>query len=152
LCVAFQHDDLLEMIGKCTCGRHTVDTGAENNGPLADKMRCHPSPLAVDARDAERRLYFSYNGSQTSSEASHGEDPAAMTDEPLIDAVALIEPHEAIWARAEAKWRGPPPLAMDPIVARLFVERGMDTNQKLNDWCTKMGMTRGCRPCCRRWR
>jgi hypothetical protein len=29
----------------------------------------------------------------------------------------------------------PPLLVMDPIVARLFVERGMDTKQKLIDWC-----------------
>jgi len=29
----------------------------------------------------------------------------------------------------------PPLLVMDPIVARLFVERGMDSKQKLIDWC-----------------
>jgi hypothetical protein len=29
----------------------------------------------------------------------------------------------------------PPLLVMDPIVARLFVERGMDTKEKLIDWC-----------------
>jgi hypothetical protein len=29
----------------------------------------------------------------------------------------------------------PPLLVMDPIVARLFVERGMDTKQQLIDWC-----------------
>jgi len=29
----------------------------------------------------------------------------------------------------------PPFLVMDPIVARLFVERGMDTKQKLIQWC-----------------
>jgi hypothetical protein len=29
----------------------------------------------------------------------------------------------------------PPFLVMDPIVARLFVERGIDTKQKLIDWC-----------------
>lgn len=29
----------------------------------------------------------------------------------------------------------PPLLVMDPIVARLFVERGMDTREKLIDWC-----------------
>jgi len=29
----------------------------------------------------------------------------------------------------------PPLLVMDPIVARLFVERGMKTKQKLIDWC-----------------
>jgi hypothetical protein len=29
----------------------------------------------------------------------------------------------------------PPLLVMDPIVARLFTERGMDTKQKLIDWC-----------------
>jgi hypothetical protein len=29
----------------------------------------------------------------------------------------------------------PPLLVMDPIAARLFVERGMDTKQKLIDWC-----------------
>ena len=29
----------------------------------------------------------------------------------------------------------PPLLVMDPIVARLFVERGMETKQKLIDWC-----------------
>ena len=29
----------------------------------------------------------------------------------------------------------PPLLVMDPIVARLFVERGIDTKQKLIDWC-----------------
>jgi hypothetical protein len=29
----------------------------------------------------------------------------------------------------------PPLLVMDPIVARLFVERGMDTRQKLIEWC-----------------
>ena len=26
-------------------------------------------------------------------------------------------------------------LVIDPIVARLFVERGMDSKQKLIDWC-----------------
>jgi hypothetical protein len=31
----------------------------------------------------------------------------------------------------------PPLLVMDPIVARLFVERGMDTKQKLIDWCAE---------------
>jgi len=40
--VAFQHDDLLEMIDKRTCRRQTADTCAENDGPLADMMRCHP--------------------------------------------------------------------------------------------------------------
>jgi hypothetical protein len=30
-----------------------------------------------------------------------------------------------------------PLLVMDPIVARLFVERGMDTKQKLIDWCAE---------------
>jgi hypothetical protein len=29
----------------------------------------------------------------------------------------------------------PPLLVVDPIVARLFVERGMDTKQRLIDWC-----------------
>ena len=31
----------------------------------------------------------------------------------------------------------PPLLVMDPIVARLFLERGMDTKQKLIDWCAE---------------
>jgi hypothetical protein len=31
----------------------------------------------------------------------------------------------------------PPLLVMDPIVARLFVDRGMDTKQKLIDWCAE---------------
>jgi hypothetical protein len=31
----------------------------------------------------------------------------------------------------------PPLLVMDPIVARLFVERGMDKKQKLIEWCAK---------------
>jgi hypothetical protein len=30
------------MVGKCICRRQTADTGAENDGPLADKIRCHP--------------------------------------------------------------------------------------------------------------
>ena len=29
----------------------------------------------------------------------------------------------------------PPLLVMDPIVARLFIERGIDTKQELIDWC-----------------
>ncbi len=31
----------------------------------------------------------------------------------------------------------PPLLVMDPIVARLFVERGLDSKQKLIDWCAE---------------
>jgi hypothetical protein len=50
-------------------------------------------------------------GPPSEAEALLGRDPALMTDDELEAAIALIDRHQAIMARATARWGGEPRLA-----------------------------------------
>ena len=83
--VAFQHDDLIEMIGKGTCCRQTADTGTENDRPLADKIRCHPCLHWLLCARCGAPSIFRLGRQPNIERGKPRVNPVAITDKPLAN-------------------------------------------------------------------